>query len=179
MDLAVPGPIEEVFYQNSCVTRSIGLDGVLVDTPDYEYTPLEDGECCALGDGMILLSGASGEYILDTETMELIRDMREAPGFSAHCSVDGVLHTFGKDHCTYTVKRGWTVADSLPECVHPVRQAEAMGRLILLFSDEWVHVLDTVSGDCATLAEWRRRETEHMCDTAIIKLGTRILKLNL
>ncbi|GIQ91843.1 hypothetical protein KIPB_015276 [Kipferlia bialata] len=54
-----------------------------------------------------------------------------------------------------------------------------MGRLILLFSDEWVHVLDTVSGDCATIAEWRRRETEHMCDMAIIKLGTRILKLNL
>ncbi|GCA64407.1 hypothetical protein KIPB_014186, partial [Kipferlia bialata] len=124
VDLARPGPFEKVFCQNSCVTRSIGLDGVIVDTPNYEYAPLGRGHCCPIGDGMILLSGESGEYILDTETMELIRDMREAPRFTTHCAVDGVLHTFGRNHYTYTLKVGWIEADPLPEFVHPVRQAE-------------------------------------------------------
>ncbi|GCA63483.1 hypothetical protein KIPB_010205, partial [Kipferlia bialata] len=124
VDLAVPGPLGERFYQNFCVSRSIGLDGVIVDTPYYEYAPVENGHSCPIGDGLILLSGASGEYILDTETMELVRDMREAPWFRTHCTVDGVLHTFGNNHCTYTLKGGWTVADPLPAFVHPVNQAE-------------------------------------------------------
>ncbi|GIQ86857.1 hypothetical protein KIPB_008784, partial [Kipferlia bialata] len=52
----------------------------------------------------------------------------------------------------------------------------AVGRLILLFSDK-LHVLDTVSGDCAALAEWPRDEKGRSYRFNL-KLGTRILRMN-
>ncbi|GIQ88043.1 hypothetical protein KIPB_010206 [Kipferlia bialata] len=188
-DLADPSALRSL-VGNTHIPHVIGSDGTKQRTSSMVHAWLGLSHTISLGDGVILLNGLTSSspkprtYLYDTEHNAFTRDLRDTPSYKTHALVCGRVHAFASNgaHFTYTVKGGWVSEGMLPDGVQPVSRAEAFGRLILLFKwnshREYIHVYDTISGDCIKLVDSPRCDKEFVSITRVVRVGHRILKLD-